>query len=406
MNPESWTKNFRGSLHDYSSFILFKDEHVDYLSSYQILVDDSIAQCKHNIAWKKARETNTIAAYRDYLSSCPNGEHVYEVKKKIRDYEDWSDARESGNHAAYASYCENHPLGDSVGVARILMHRMEESDWQRVKNSKNWLDFQALIDRYPGGYYSDSAMAAINALFATPETNMNDVFATFGNCSVTDTGVVCIANNSKLESTLRFTFTRRGRTVLQKTLRSGESHQFKLKNGSYHVVIDNPDNMRLKIFSDPNATHGEMTVSSQVYMFNYYSFPKNGETETLNKHALEKIYSDQKAEDRAFASMYSYLEKTKITVWLNENYCIKDRTLIRYFDGYNTNNKYKDVFLTGDILKEQKKIFADKYMEEMSPEVFGIPMRVVMFDSGTQMNDVFEYSVAELKRLKAKKQKK
>lgn len=390
---------------DCIDFVRFKASHNNYLSGFEYFIDDSISNCEHNNAWKATKEANTIAAYRDYLSSYPHREHADEVRKKISDYEDWMDARESGNYAAYAAYCENHPRGDSVGVAEVLMHRIEESDWQRVKDSKNWLDLQAMFDRYPSGYYSDSAMTAIKALFATPETNMNDVFYSIGNCSVTDTGVICIANNSIRKSNLRFTFTRRGRTVLQKTLQSGESHQFKLKNGSYHVVVDNPDIIRFKGLSDPYATHGDMTVSSQVYRFDYYSIPIS--EESRDKSTLSSKYSDRKAEDRALAAMYSYLEKNKISVWLNTNECIKDRIIIWYFDGYNTNKKYKDVFLTGDILKEQKKIFADKSsLVEHDFEVYRIPLRVVMFDSGTQTNDVFEYSVAELKRLKAKKQKK
>lgn len=391
---------------DCDDFTQFRRDHKGHLTGYSFFIDDSIRNCEHNQAWKTATEANTIAAYRDYLSSYPTGEHAYEVKRKICDYEDWAEARESGNHAAYAVYCENHPSGDSVGVARVLMHRMEESDWQRVKDSKNWLDFQVLLDRYPGGYYFDSATAAIKALFATPETNMNDVFETFGVCSVTDTGVVFIANNSKIESNLRFTFTRRGRTVLQRTLRSGESHQFKLKNGSYHVVVDNPDNIRFKGFSDPYAIHGNMTVSSNVYRFDYFSFPKNDKTETLDKHTLANIYSDRKAEGRALAAMYSYLEKSKITVWMNEYVCIKDRIFIWYTNGYNT-NQYKDVFLTGDALKENKKVFANEYRDIMlGLEAYSIPLRVVMFNSATQTNDVFEYSAAELKQLKTKKIKK
>lgn len=387
---------------DCSRFDTFMAKYNQFAKVYEMDAANKASYCRDNQAWRMAKETNTIDAYRDYLGKYPYGFHAYETNKKIKDYEDWLDAREADNHAAYAAYCEKHPSGDSINVARELMRRMEESDWQRVKDSKNWLDFQALLDRYPGGYYSDSATAAIKALFATPETNMNDVFEIFGLCSVADTGVVCIANNSKLEYNLRFTFTHRDRTVLQRTLRPGESHQFKLKNGSYHVVIDIPENIRIQGLSDPYATHGNMTVSSNVYRFNYYSFPKNDETETIDKSARERKYNDKKAEDRAMAAMYSYLEKNKITVWFNEHFCIKDRVIIWYFNGYNTNSQYKDVLLTGDDLKENKKVFADEYMGEKSLEVFGIPMRIVMFNPPTQTNVVFEYSVAELKRLKKK----
>ena len=389
---------------DCSRFDTFMAKYNQFAKVYEMDAANKASYCRDNQAWRMAKETNTIDAYRDYLGKYPYGFHAYETNKKIKDYEDWLDAREADNHAAYAAYCENHPFGDSIGVARMLMHRMEESDWQRVKDSKNWLDLQALLDRYPGGYYSDSATAAINALFATSETNMNDVFYSIGGCSVTDTGVVCIANTSIKEYNLRFTFTHRGRTVMQKNLRSGESYQFKLKNGSYHVVVDNPDNIPFKGFSDPYAIHGDMTISSKVYRFDYYSYPNSAKS--LDKSKLESLYSDRKAVDRAWSAMYAYLEKNKITVWRNTNECIKDHVFFLYTDGYSVSSQHKDVFLTGDALKENKKVFADEYMTEEDLRIlceYRIPVRVVMFNPATQKNDVLEYSVAELKRLKAKK---
>ena len=392
---------------DCDAFTQFKRDHNGRIPGYNFVIADSVRNCKHNNAWREACATNTISSYREYFTLFPQGEHAAWARNYVADHEDWLEAREKDSHTAYATYCEKHPQGDSVAVAKECMRRIEESLWQRVKDSKNWLDLQAFLDRFPEGYYSEQATSAIKALFVSPETDMNKVFEVFGACSLTDTGVVCVSNTSKLESSLRFTITHRGRTVLQKTLRSGESYQLKLRAGSYHVVIDNPSNI-LYGMSDPYATHGDMNVSPRIYFFSYFSYPRNSVNATLSIEQIGKIYSDGNAWDKSVQSMYSFLERNGIVVWLDEYLCFKDNLTILYRDGYNTNSHIKDNYLTGETLKQTKARFTNELLDIYLELVFaGItPLRVVEFNPLTSENDVFEYNTNELRTLKNRKKTK
>lgn len=387
----------------YSDCSAFSHFQQKYFLLFSILdeygVNDSIKNCKHDNAWREARAANTIEAYKEYIIRFPQGEHAFWARNYVADHEDWLDARERDIHTAYAAYCEKHPLGDSVAVAQERMRSIEESDWQRVKDSKNWVDIQAFLDRYPEGYYAEQASSAINALFPNPDVNISNLFTTFGLCSTVDTGVICIANNSRLQSKIRFTFTRHGRTAMQKNLQSGESFNFKLKNGTYQVVVDNPDNVLFGL-SDPHAIKGDMSVSSQLYRLDYILIPNASDTNRFDSDQLKRIYGNSKAEYKALKTMYNYLQKNSIVVWENEYICIKNQTILWYFDGYNINNKYDEVYLTGDNLKETKALFAEMYLGDGNLELVDLPLRVVMFNPATLKNDVFEYSVKDLQGLK------
>lgn len=259
---------------DYSSFILFKDEHVDYLSSYQILVDDSIAQCKHNIAWKKARETNTIAAYRDYLSSCPKGEHVDEVKKKIRDYEDWMTTKEAGNHIAFVTYCSNHLDGDSIFAAKESMRLIEESEWRRLSadyeqsmkkrakvslKTKTLKSVDSFLDKYKDGYYySKAADMQCKLIEAIQGSSISDTtFFHGGRCSSPYVGVVFIGNVRKSDNDLTVTLkNRETNRVYRRTIKHGKYWTDTIPNGIYSIVVSCWD-------ADQNFA-GTFTVSGRL----------------------------------------------------------------------------------------------------------------------------------------------
>ena len=66
--------------------------------------------------WKKAAQSNTAAAYGEFLAKHPKSAHVNEAKKLIDDL-DWQDAKTKNSIDAFANYLNKHPEGQYVSDA-------------------------------------------------------------------------------------------------------------------------------------------------------------------------------------------------------------------------------------------------------------------------------------------------
>ncbi|RMD91846.1 MAG: peptidoglycan-binding protein [Alphaproteobacteria bacterium] len=60
-------------------------EPTGYLTANQITLLDRQAEEKDDAAWEAAQEEDTVAAYRDYLESFPNGRHADEARARIKE---------------------------------------------------------------------------------------------------------------------------------------------------------------------------------------------------------------------------------------------------------------------------------------------------------------------------------
>lgn len=286
---------------DCDAFTRFRRAHEGHLTGYNFFINDSILNCEHNQAWKAAKETNTIAAYRDYLSSYPAGEHTYEVKRKIRDFEDWSNARDNDNYAAYAKYVEQHPYGDSIARCKEIMQaiknqewhgikdskdwkavkrfcskygensqdstnsayqllrKLEEPEWKRAKRINTWESLSNFQDKYPYGYYYNEAdEMKYNILSRNQKADITtDAFIAIGQCSSPDSSVVMIGNISGSNRMYRITIKRDGGdSKYYQVATMGETAIFRMPNGRYRVMIE---------CAGVESHYGNILVSGNVY---------------------------------------------------------------------------------------------------------------------------------------------
>ena len=401
---------------DCDAFTRFRRAHEGHLTGYTFFIRDSIDNCGHNQAWKAAKEANTIAAYRDYLSSYPAGKHAYEVRRKIRDYEDWTDAREKDNYDAYAKYEESHPNGDSVEIAKGFMRKMEETDWNRIKSSNNWKDFSDYIKKYPGGIYTMQADTKMKAIWNTPDVDMNKMFTIISPSSAKDSGLVFLSNidNRKHDMTFEFYSMTNGkkRLVLSKTLHPGDYGSYKLKNGTYAVEISSPWNRHRKILESVIPTHGFMSIDNYIYALPYYIYDISDST--LSKEEREKMYTNAQMVEKTQTEALRLVALEMLQSTLDEDAIIENRTYTFFSNGHIDLESTPIEYLKGDKAKESKESFFEfiESSPESSQRTFvalgwaGLGLRVVSKSSVTGKAEVVEFSRDEVRSFARKLEKK
>jgi hypothetical protein len=71
--------------------------------------------------WQKARETNTIEAYEQFLKRYPNGDFTAQAQAHLKDLyteRDWQKARDADTPDAYQTFLTQHPEGKLADEAR------------------------------------------------------------------------------------------------------------------------------------------------------------------------------------------------------------------------------------------------------------------------------------------------
>lgn len=385
---------------DCDAFMRFKQDHTGHLTGYNFFIDDSIRNCEDNQAWKVAKELNTIAAYRDYLSSYPAGEYADEVKRKIQDYESWADACEKGHYDAYSQYVFLHPLGDSVAVAKKCMRKIEEEEWNRIKHSKNWRDFHDYELKYPDGIYAAQAEEKMGDILNVQEVNMNELFSIVGLCAANDSGIVFLSNVNRGKDDISFDFysTSNGkkRLVLSKTLRPGEFIHYNLRNGRYEVKIRNAG-MKMPKF-------GFMDISSSIYSLQYYIFPTWASS--LKAEDREKKYSNAEFSEKASAeeNRISCVEQLKLKAFHSSDVILKKGVLVIFPDGFVDLNNTPAEKITGELLVQSKEVYCG--LVEKDPDLTQLflnagcarlGLQVVLKSSISDKAEIVDFSANEVK---------
>ena len=118
--------------------------------------------------WNKANATNTIAAYQDYLSKHPTGEHSGEASDRIRSLQDeeaWSQAKQMDSIESYRDYLQKQPTGVHTKDARdaVTAHQ-RGADWKTAETAGTPEAIQDFLKKYPDGTEADQARAKLAEL--------------------------------------------------------------------------------------------------------------------------------------------------------------------------------------------------------------------------------------------------
>jgi len=109
-------------------------------------LDDDIARLqKELLAWRQAKEQNTMEAYRTYLENYPNGEFRASAVRRIREIEEaaarqredlaWEIAQEKNSAQGYQEYLQEYPKGRYAQEAKAQKSRLSERSGEQGRSN-------------------------------------------------------------------------------------------------------------------------------------------------------------------------------------------------------------------------------------------------------------------------------
>ncbi len=118
--------------------------------------------------WNKATATNTVAAYQDYLSKHPTGEHSSDASDRIRSLQDeeaWSQAKQANSVDAYKDYLQKQATGSHTKDAQDAIIALQRAaDWKTAESTGTVAAIQGFLQKYPTGAEADEARAKLATL--------------------------------------------------------------------------------------------------------------------------------------------------------------------------------------------------------------------------------------------------
>jgi formylglycine-generating enzyme required for sulfatase activity len=90
-----------------------------------------------DLAWVKALETDTVEGYRAYLAVFPNGRHVEDAQRLLKEFDDtaWQLAEERDTVQGYQDYLASWPEGLHATEARDRISKIKAEEEARRKNA-------------------------------------------------------------------------------------------------------------------------------------------------------------------------------------------------------------------------------------------------------------------------------
>ena len=118
--------------------------------------------------WNKANAANTVAAYQEYLSKHPTGDHSSDASDRIRTLQDdeaWSQAKQVNTADAYRDYLQKQPTGSHVKEAQDAATAAERAaDWKTADSAGTAAAVQDFLKKYPTGTEADQARQKLATL--------------------------------------------------------------------------------------------------------------------------------------------------------------------------------------------------------------------------------------------------
>ena len=118
--------------------------------------------------WNKANAANTVAAYQQYLSKHPTGDHSVQASDRIhalQDEEAWTQAKQANTAEAYRDYFQKQPNGVHAADAQNAVTAAQRAaDWTAADSAGTAASIQGFLKKYPQGTEADQARARLTAL--------------------------------------------------------------------------------------------------------------------------------------------------------------------------------------------------------------------------------------------------
>jgi outer membrane protein assembly factor BamD (BamD/ComL family) len=118
--------------------------------------------------WNRAATANTVAAYQQFLTKHPTGDHSSDATERIHKLQDddaWSQAKQTNSADAYREYLQKQPAGSHLKDAQdALTAAQRASDWQSAQTTGTVAAVQDFLKKYPDGPEVSQAQDKLKAL--------------------------------------------------------------------------------------------------------------------------------------------------------------------------------------------------------------------------------------------------
>ena len=119
-------------------------------SKIAVLMAVAILSGCAGMAFKHAAETNTVAAYKEFLAEHGDSDKAPEAKRRI-DALYFKQAEAAGTIAAYEAYVQQRSDSELVPEAKRRIEQLrDEADWSAAQKSDTIEAYHGYVDRHPG----------------------------------------------------------------------------------------------------------------------------------------------------------------------------------------------------------------------------------------------------------------
>lgn len=112
--------------------------------------------------WQKAKEENTIEAYKNYIDNNEDGVYRTEAFLKLSELEDikqWNVAKNINTIVAYEKYLVRCPKGNYRDKANSIIENLTEANlWAKSSNTDSYDEYDVYLRKYPNGKYAEDAI--------------------------------------------------------------------------------------------------------------------------------------------------------------------------------------------------------------------------------------------------------
>lgn len=129
----------------------------------------ALAACSNPSAdWQKANQTNTVAAYQQFIQQHPNDARVAQARDRINGLNDeqaWSAAQSANTLDGYQQYLQQNPNGMHAADAQDKVNGLQQdAAWTSAQSTNTAAAYQDFLQKYPNSSHAADAQDALKKL--------------------------------------------------------------------------------------------------------------------------------------------------------------------------------------------------------------------------------------------------
>lgn len=225
-----------------NNYAIYKDynkymEKYGKYSPFAKMANDSMLINLERYDWNDAKSKNTSAAYKKYINSHKNGQHIKEAQVLIEELELWEKAVASKDYNNYNNYYSKYPDGKFSKQAIGFMKQYEEPFYKAAWGKNTIEAYEEFVEKFPSGAYSNDANNKLielkKGLFKDPPSFSS--LALVGKYSHPGYSLVCLGN---IDRSTTITISMAGPTGFSKKIKPGNWEWVRVKNGFYKILVE------------------------------------------------------------------------------------------------------------------------------------------------------------------------